>query len=169
MLRLLRRGYFTVKNNPNFKYVIIIRNPINNIASEYRRFGDKIVLTKRQKTLNYLRHRPTDVMFYKLIDSYKNTVDMFRKIQEDAITIVVRYEDLIHKTQNTLDEISKFLNMPLYKFRGKFDSVMTEYVGNKIDPKRANKFIDIFTNKQRKVIANNFEKIFQEYYPDINP
>lgn len=144
--------YFSewIKNiYPESKNIIMIRNPISNIAS----------LFKRQKSLVY---------------SINEYLSFFpeRLFKDRRGSIIIRYEDIIYDRKRTISEIYKYLSISekipdeinTYDFT--FYS-KNYYVGEKIDPKRDINLMNLLNSRQRKRVLKTCERIFEEFYPDI--
>lgn len=162
-------GYYdyVVKNVPGRKYVIVIKNPIPNIASNYARILHKRKSKMSRRIINLIKLKRFITPFGIAIESYKVFTDNLQEIQQNAQTFVIRYEDLVFQSQHTLDAIADFLNMPRQPFNNKHESVFSHYVGSSIDEKRTNKFEHLLSNTQKRTIKKKFKCIFDCYYPDF--
>lgn len=100
--------------NPDMKFIYIVRNPIDRIVSSYmhtyeRGFTDlgiEEALIKERVYIELTR-------YYTQISPY------IRKFGRDNI-LIIDFEDLIHKKEIVIEQVSEFLSVDIKKFR-KFD------------------------------------------------
>lgn len=134
---------------PDSKIIVLIRNPITNISSLYKRMDKNL-----------------DLAIHKYLSFHKDSFDF---LYNDDKHLVIRYEDLIYDTDKTLINIFKYLDIEESKKNSDFKYyIKADYVGNKIDPQRDIKSYNYLTKHQRDKIKNDCRKIINKYYPDLN-
>ena len=77
------------KTLPNSKFIITIRNPLDNIASLYKRYGDLNIAINRWK---------------------KDNLEVI-KFYEDKNTIIIRYEDITNNPNAEFKKICDFIGI----------------------------------------------------------
>jgi hypothetical protein len=132
---------------PEAKTIVLIRNPITNVASIYKRRGQNL-----EKAIEvYLSY-------------YDSRLDFLRKRKE---SITVRYEDLIGNQENTLKKIFEYLNVFSNEVSTQFDYFIKQhYIGNKVDPARDLKLQEMFDEHDKKLIKKRCSHIFEKFYSE---
>ena len=132
---------------PEAKIIILVRNPISNIAAIYKR-------NKRDldKSINlYLSHYSFRV----------------KSLYQEEKNLVIRYEDIINDLEDSLTKIYKHLNVNLKMVSCEFNYFIKQsYIGKKIDPTRDLKSRKILDENQKKIIIQKCRHIFQKFYPE---
>jgi len=128
------------------KIILILRNPITNIASLYKRNYQDLNLAIRI----YQRYIPNLLWISKL-----------------PVVHVIKYEDLILNPKATLRDAVNYLDKNLV-----FDATLPlipyikgEYVGNLIDKSRDNALMNLLNTAQKEKVLKECQPIFQQFYP----
>ena len=132
---------------PKAKFVTLIRNPITNVASIHKRNKNKDI----DSSINWY------------LKAYKNR---FNYLYKQENNLIIRYEDLIYKTEKTLELIHKYIEVnPETNNYNKFNDITNKgYTGNYIDPNRDIKLKEMFEQNQIKLIKKRCKHIFEKFY-----
>lgn len=138
------------------KNIIIVRNPIANIASYYKReyAGAGDVVSKNDLS--------TCMDIY---DRYNLKALLNPENEENGFIYFVRFEDLLQDCQRTCNGIFNYLDLPEANVQPEFmTGVKGDYVGNKIDHERAEKNLCCFSKDQEQKIIERNRSIFEKFY-----
>ncbi|WGZ96020.1 MAG: sulfotransferase [Candidatus Thiothrix putei] len=114
------------EHNPSMKFIYIIRNPIDRIASSYKHFYERGYIDYSFNTAlnNYLP-------LIEITKYYSQIKPYVEKFGRDNI-LILKFEDLINDKENTVKEVSKFLNIDHSKFNKDYINIHSNNSKNKI-------------------------------------
>lgn len=94
---------------------------------------------------------------------------MWDSYKRDQSIHIVRFEDLIYDYEKTCSRIFEYLDLDGFKVKEEFKlGEKGEYVGKRIDIKRAKKGNSLFSKGDKDIIISNFKYIFDEFYKDYD-
>ena len=128
------------------RFITLIRSPISNIAN----------LCKRGRDLN------------EAIDRYLSWFSPeLRELYEPGESLVVRYEDLLHDPEGTLNKVHDYLGASDEEVTGQFSYYTKEFnIGREIDPERDEKARALLDDGEKDLIRECCASVFSRFYPD---
>ncbi|MBE9127945.1 MULTISPECIES: sulfotransferase family protein [unclassified Coleofasciculus] len=131
---------------PKAKFIVLVRNPLTNVAALY----------KRRKSLKLS------------IDTYLSYYNRsFISLYEGEENLVIRYEDLVSKPQDTLLHVYEYLGANSEEVSTEFNYFIKQgYIGNTIDPERDVKLKEMLNEQEKKLIKKRCQYVFNKFYPN---
>ncbi|ALP52646.1 hypothetical protein Tel_05510 [Candidatus Tenderia electrophaga] len=140
---------------PDGQFIFIIRDPIANVASLYKRNNAGYLIGQ---TNNINRA----IAIYK--DSIDPFIEFYRHNREQVL--VLRFEDLIKDTQASMGRVFKHLGVEPITIQQQFSSGSKgAYVGNKVDKDRASGAYAMLSEADRHQVMRCLDYVFAEFYP----
>ena len=129
---------------PTAKQILMVRDPVANVASMYRRLGD----------------------FKRAVHTYDMYAESLLALGRRDDVLVVTHEDLTSSTSSTLSKIITFLDPSLT-----FDEtcpmnayIKSEYTGRTVDSSRVSKAPDTLSSRQMELVSDRFREVRERFY-----
>jgi hypothetical protein len=126
------------------KGLLLIKNPIDNINSIYRRCNN----------------------FNESLKRFRQYQSAILELKDNEKVYTLIYDDLIADTYASVRNIYDYIdlnnieidkNLPVYNY------IKGSYTGNNIDADRLIKTKNILTNKQKQIVYSNFQNLFKAF------
>jgi hypothetical protein len=129
---------------PEAKAILMVRNPVSNVASIFRRYGD----------------------FGRSLDAYHIYAESLIALAENERVMTVRHEEVIASTRSVVQGILRFVDPAL-----SFDPACpvrsytkSEYTGNAVDASRVATPPDTLSREQEREIRTRFGEVERRFY-----
>ncbi|MFT5294052.1 MAG: hypothetical protein ACI9YH_000058 [Colwellia sp.] len=150
----IRYTSFINKAYPDAKFIFLLRNPIANIASYYKRDNSGFGVGHKHNFLEALKTFESYIIPF--INHYKEQPERFH---------IIKYEDLVANPSETIEKVSHILGKTYKPInRTLSPTVKQSYVGNHIDLERASSAYNILSIEQEAIIKERFGYIFSTFY-----
>lgn len=140
---------------PDSPFIFVVRHPIANIASYYKRNNAGLYIAKKG-----------DV--HQAIRTYQHFMDPFIKFYRDhrERVLVLRFEDLVADTQAGMDRVFDHLGVDRMPIPARFASGRKgAYVGNTVDQDRAAGAYAVLSPGEQDIVKRSLDYVFNEFYP----
>ncbi len=131
---------------PNAKTILVVRRPVANVASIYRRYGD----------------------FKRVCRAYDMYAAKLMEMSQEPNVLVVRHEDVTQATSSTLRRVLGFLDASL-----RLDEscpinayTKTAYTGKEIDQNRDGTTASTLKEHQVELVKGRFHRVTERFYGD---
>ena len=129
---------------PHAKAILIVREPLANVASIVRRNGD----------------------FRRALRSYEMFAEKSISLSDHHRVLTIRHEDLVSSTPQTLGRVMQFIDPDLHLDDACPINAYTKtgYTGHSIDPARAQMAPEILSLRQQHEVAHRFRRMTERFY-----
>lgn len=135
---------------PFARTVVLLRHPITNVAAIF----------KRRQTGNGLREA------IGIYQSYYQAALSKLLQNEDSEVTIIRYEDLVTSTQDTLSFLTKRLGAADDPVTDTFHYfVKQSYVSDRIEPSRDLELRSLLDDRQQQQVLHDCHSIIERFYP----
>lgn len=136
---------------PGARSVVLLRHPITNVAAIF----------KRRQTTTGLRESIDVYRSY-----YQVALSKLLRGDEPGAT-VIRYEDLVTSSQDTLGSLTKSLGATGGAISDTFHYyVKQSYVGERIEPSRDLELRNLLDQRQQRQVLDDCKEIVERFYPE---
>ena len=162
MKTAIQKFNFLVRRFPNSKFIHIIRNPYSNLVSLIRYKGKKSYPTLEKIVSTLVQSHYYMYRNERLISNYK----------------IIKYEDLVSDTEETMKSIALFLNIeynenlviPTVNGKKWEGNSVTKERFDGVSDKRLNSWKNQIRDWEIQVINNNLEHVLKRFsYPKLIP
>lgn len=160
-LDLLSREY------PDRKFIVIVRHPLDNVASIYERRIHELNRPPEERQGN----RVSPVLTECLNTYLEYAVHLLNPLLRTEQFLMVRFEDFLDAPNACLKRIYAFLGVtPTRSFDGQFNPfLMKEFVGQSIDKDRSQKKREFFTQAEQMALVPHLKHIARFYSTTAAP
>ncbi len=160
-LALKNLNYF-IELMPSTKFIISVRNPLATVTSIQR-------VSKKQQQ-NGERSFISEMKFEQTVEYTNNLCKQILSSRKQKNVIIIRYEDLIDKNENTTNNLGKFigetinLDLPARsELISPENSFWTPETGGEIKTSSLEKYKDELTEEQISFIKNKMRDFIAEF------
>lgn len=152
----IRFAKFIAAAYPQARLILMVREPVANVASYY----------KRNNAGLYLGHKGNIGEALRIYESFMNPCFPFYQANRDRF-LVVRYEDLIASPQAAMERVFRHLGAAPFMVGENFGSgAKGVYVGNGIDRKRAESAYSVLGDAETRMVETALADVYREFYPE---
>jgi hypothetical protein len=132
---------------PGARVVVLVRNPITNVAAIFKR-------------------RP-DVGVDRAIDVYLSYYGVsLAELFSNADVVTVRYEDVVHAPKDTVARVHEWLGVEINPMPDTFHYYSKQaYIGQRIEPSRDNDLRAVLSERQQEHVVERCAPLMERFYP----
>lgn len=131
---------------PGARVVVLVRNPLTNVAAIY----------KRRRNLGVDGAIDVYLSYYEI-----SLAGLFSK----ADVVTVRYEDVVHSPESTVAKVHDWLGVESSPIPESFHYYLKQaYIGQRIEPSRDTDLRAILTDSQQETVAERCAFLIERFY-----